>query len=399
MCTACGYKAISYSESWNTAENNEQWGRIYWFLIYEEHITGDCNRQKRKTSSKRPFFPFYNKYTDEIVLWKSQTAELIQQFMFQIMFAEWIKFSKSDVWTLNHLMSKRIMKFCRHEDGWLSLPYPISSSVPSGCLYSVNQQAVNIVFQQESTSGGLPLNNKVSSLIPPLLTFQYSHPWDVKVHLPIKHPHKTPIHPLFRLYGLSSHNYPWSHNQRLILRLRHELWVCICVCERAGRGERKGSEWGREGGVWTEVVPQTGGEQKQPILKNRRKWALLHGRRAKQTRTRKRTWSQILPTDPPPTRLLSLTGFSPLALSCFPDSRWRPDRRAEWEEVRLCDDRPGSLSVTSTLPACCLKINWQIETQNCCRSCLTPFLFTFLLYIYLLSILTPCSLTAGALWV
>lgn len=94
----------------------------------------------------------------------------------KIMFAEWIKFSKSGVWTLNHLMSKLIMTFCRHQDGWLYLPYPISSSVPSGCLYSVNQQAVNIVFQQQSTSGGLPFNNKVSSLIPPLLTFQHSHP-------------------------------------------------------------------------------------------------------------------------------------------------------------------------------------------------------------------------------
>lgn len=47
---------------------------------------------------------------------------------------------------------------------------------------------------------------------------------------------------------------------------------------------------------------------------------------------------------PPPSasaRHLSVA-FSLLALSCFPDSRWRPDRRAEWLEVRLCDDRPGA---------------------------------------------------------
>lgn len=109
-------------------------------------------------------------------LYSSQSAELLRQFMFQTMFAEWIKFSESDVWNLNHLVSKLIMKFYRHWDRWLFLPHPISSSVPSGCLYSVNQQAVNIVFQQQSTSRGLPLNNKVSSLIPPLLTFQHSHP-------------------------------------------------------------------------------------------------------------------------------------------------------------------------------------------------------------------------------
>lgn len=32
--------------------------------------------------------------------------------------------------------------------------------MPYGCLYSVNQQAVNIVFQQQSISGGLSLTTK-----------------------------------------------------------------------------------------------------------------------------------------------------------------------------------------------------------------------------------------------
>lgn len=126
------------------------------------------NRQKN-------IYPFYCLYWREIKHLQ-RMAEFLQRSMFQVMFAERIKFSKSDVWTLNRLVSKLIMKFGTHQDRWLFLPHPISSSVPSGCLYSVNHQAVNIVFQQQSTSGGLPLNNKVSSLIPPLLTFQHSHP-------------------------------------------------------------------------------------------------------------------------------------------------------------------------------------------------------------------------------
>lgn len=150
--------------------------KMLWITTIEKYNwlkSNICPWLENRSADMQFFFPIYSKYWGEIK-W-SQSADLLQLVMFQIMFAKWIKFSKSDVWTLNHLMSK-LKKFYRHEDGWLFLPYPISSSVLSGCLYSVNQQAVNIVFQQQSTSGGLPLNNKVSSLIPPLLTFQHSHP-------------------------------------------------------------------------------------------------------------------------------------------------------------------------------------------------------------------------------
>lgn len=61
-------------------------------------------------------------------------------------------------------------------------------------------------------------------------------------------------------------------------------------------------------------------------------------------------------------------------------------------EVRLSDDRPRPLSVTSTLPACCLKINWQIETQN-----LTHCLFTYIFF-PLPPPLTPRLLAEVARW-
>ena len=128
----------------------------------------------------------------------------------------------------------------------------------------------------------------------------------------------------------------------------------------------------------------------------------IYTQTGKLTQTLSRTDWRVEQTDAPrhtnadlPLHPLSLCSPSLLALSCFPDSRWRPDRRAERLEVRLCDDRPGPLSVTSTLPACCLKINWQIETQNCCRSCLTHCLFTFFFFF---SLLTPRSLAAWAHW-
>lgn len=154
--------------------------------------------------------------------------------------------------------------------------------------------------------------------------------------------------------------------------------VGMYMCAGRGEGAR----------VWTGVVPQTCGSENGTCMY---RWARADTNTVahrEQTHACKHTDTD-LPLNP-----LPLFGLSPLALSCFPDSRWRPDRRAEWLEVRLCDVRPGPLSVTSTLQACCLKINWQIETQNCCRSCLTPCLST---YFFFSPLLTPRWPSAGAL--
>lgn len=242
--------------------------------------------------------------------------------------------------------------------------------VPYGCLYSVNQQAVNIVFQRQSTSGGTAFKqqSQLFDTSPPHLSAQPSP--DVKAHLPIKHNHKTLIRPLFPLYGFSSHNYPWSRNQHLV------LWLSFCGRKRKGGAKApnlgccRRHEWAKRSTFM----------YRQASSHRLGSWA----DRCTLTHT------QEPRSPPPPLHPLSLCSISLLALSCFPDSRWRPDRRAEWVEVRPSDDRPRPLSVTSTLPACCLKINWQSETQN-----LTHCLFT---YIFFLPALTPHLLAEVARW-
>lgn len=196
---------------------------------------------------------------------------------------------------------------------------------------------------------------------------------DVTAHLPIKHSHKTLIHPLFRLYGPLLTQLPMITQSAFDFTTQTRAYVYARVCARREEGEGAGG-------------PGRGSRHRHGRAKTARLYtdrhvdtdAAAHGPTAACTQTHSaHTQTQIFPLHPPP-----LCGLSLLALSCFPDCRWRPDRRAEWLEVRLCDDRPGPLSVTSTLPACCLKINWQIETQNCCRSRLTPCLFTYLFFFF-----------------
>lgn len=166
------------------------------------------------------------------------------------------------------------------------------------------------------------------------------------------------------------------------------MYMCQCVCMPGKARERGGK------------VPDTGcatdmcGQKQAHLYTGRRagsrrhKHYHAHDRAEQKQHAHKHT--QIFPLRLPP-----LCGLSLLALSCFPDSKWRSDRRAEWLEVRLCDDRPRPLSVTSTLPACCLKINWQIETQNCCLYCLTPCLFTYFFFFPFNPSFTDCRSFLG----
>lgn len=111
-------------------------------------------------------------------------------------------------------------------------PHPISSSV--GCLYSVNQQAVNVVFQQQSTSGGTAFKQQSQPFdtSPSHLSAQPSP--DVKAHLLIKHSHKTLIHTLF-FWTL----WPLLTQLPMITQSAFDFTTQTLSFVHAGRGERK----------------------------------------------------------------------------------------------------------------------------------------------------------------
>lgn len=148
-------------------------------------------------------------------------------------------------------MSKLINKSCRHQDGWHYLPYPISSSVPSGCLYSVSQQAVNIVSQQRSTSEGTAFKQQ-SQLFDTSSSHLSAQPsCDLKVHLPIKHGYKTLIRPLYIFF------YPVFMGAPHTITHDHTIsvwfydsdascqYVFVCSQAREGKGKRGKGERGR----------------------------------------------------------------------------------------------------------------------------------------------------------
>ena len=176
---------------------------------------------------------------------------------------------------------------------------------------------------------------------------------DVKAHLPIKHSHKTLIHPLFRLYGLSSHNYPWSHNQRLILRLgARAVGMYMSVRD----GERKWGGGGLDRGRTSDMCEWKNG----PFMYRQ---VRRHKRAEQHANTHKHKIANLPPPTPtpPPPPTISLWPFLslPLAVSQIPDDVLTGGL-SDWRWGCVMTDQ-GPLSVTSTLPACCLKINWQIE--------------------------------------
>lgn len=165
----------------------------------------------------------------------------------------------------------------------------------------------------------------------------------VKTRLPIKHSHKTLIHPLFRLYGLSSHNYPWSHNQRLILRLRPELRACISVSVCM-----PGKARGRGGRVRTEVVPQTCASKNSPFI-----YRQAGSRRHEQGAAR--SWGDACMSTHKHRSLLATHRLSvaflslPLAVSQIPDDvltgGWVTGGKAVWWQIRafISDQHTASL--------------------------------------------------------
>lgn len=201
---------------------------------------------------------------------------------------------------------------------------------------------------------------------------------DVKAHLPIKHRHKTLIHPLFRLYSLSSHNYPWSHNQHFFLRLRPELSVCILR-------ERKQASEGPDGVC-------AGEKKKRGIFIYRRTSWHRCRQGAEQTHAPKHTQTDL------PLCLLSLSvAFLslPLAVSQIPDDVLTGG---------LSDWRWGCVMTDQGLyqwPAHCRLAVWRLTGRLKPKTALIPawlpaslhifpFFFSFLFFL-----LTPSSLAVG----
>lgn len=197
--------------------------------------------------------------------------------------------------------------------------------MPSGCLYSVSQQAVNIVFQQQSTSGGSAFKQQ-SQLFDTASSHLSAQPTrDLKVHLPIKHGNKNANTPSLYIFFSPSLR-PLLTQLPMITQSAFDfttqtraagMYTCAHRSEEE-RGER-GKEKGRgTSGHWEggRVVPQMWMSKKKKNQvqfkkkKNLNSAAWTESKADARIQTHKHGFPRA-PPPPPPPAAVSLWLFSP----------------------------------------------------------------------------------------
>lgn len=133
--------------------------------------------------------------------------------------------------------------------------------MPYGCLYSVNQQAVNIVFQRLSTSGGTAFKqqSQLFDTSPPHLSAQPSP--DVKAHLPHKtRPQNTNTSSFFSPRNFTASPHTITHDHTISVWFYDSDISCVYECfVYARRSEERGGKkkYGGQQAFRTGAAPET----------------------------------------------------------------------------------------------------------------------------------------------
>lgn len=180
---------------------------------------------------------------------------------------------------------------------------------------------------------------------------------------------------------------------------RGYVYECVRRREKMGRGGGSG-----QGSRHRHVRAKKGPFMYRQARRHKHRRARTRELSSMRTHTNTRSPTSPPNPTPPPPPAISLWPFLslPLAVSQIPDDVLTGGL-SDWRWGCVMTDQ-GPLSVTSTLPACCLKINWQIEPPPPPKkkTAAFPLLDSLPLYIFsffFLFLLTPTSPAAGALQV